>query len=188
MTERDSDRTWLEALAGREGGTGSDAAEARRLRAGILAREVEEPPAVAAFDRRREDELVERAHREGLIEKRTFASWGGWQGLAALASAASVLLVLGFLLRDRAPAPETVRSGPGGIVRLEAKGAHELQHAIEAELRAAGIAVVVYDRLGSFGLDADLPTPVSDEVRRILDRHRIPVPEDGVLKVELVEP
>ena len=185
MTERDRDHDWLETLAGRETGAGSDAAEARRLRAGILAREVEEPPAVAVFDRRREDELVERARREGLIEKRW---WGGWQGLAALASAASVLLVLGFLLRDRPPAPETVRSGPGGIVRIEAKGAHELQHAIEGELRAAGVAVVVYDRLGSFGLDADLPTPVSDEVRKILDRYRIPVPEDGVLKVELVEP
>ena len=114
---------------------------------------------------------------------------GGWQGLAALASAASVVLVIGFLVQSgRAPAPETVRSGPGGIVRIEAKGAHELQHRIEGELRGVGVAVLVYDRLNSYGLDADLPSPVPDEVREVLRRHRIPVPEDGVLKVEIVEP
>jgi hypothetical protein len=189
MTERHPDQAWLDALAGRDADGGSDADEARRLREGILAREVVEPPKVATFDPRRESALIARARHEGLIAKPTFASWGGWQGLAALASAASVLLVLGFLLRpDRPPAPETVRSGPGGIVRIEAKGAHDLQHLIEGELRAAGVAVVVYDRLGSYGLDADLPSPVPAEVREVLRRHGIPVPEDGALKVEIVEP
>ena len=186
MNGRDPDQDWVDALAGR-----AEAAddEAQRLRERILARDVPASPEVAVFDRRREDELVAKARRAGVIPKPTFASRGGWQGLAALASAASVLLVVGYLVRvGRAPTPETVRSVPGGIVRIETLRAHDLQHRIEGELRAAGVAVLVYDRLDAYGLDADLPSPLPREVRAVLDRHRIPVPEDGVLKVEIVEP
>jgi hypothetical protein len=185
MTEHDADQAWLDALAGRGGAD----EEARRLRARILAREIAEPDPVPAVDPAREAQLVARARRAGLLPKGSLLAWPGWQGLAGLAAAASVLLVLGFLMRP-APKPpaETVRSAPGGIVRIESRDPHALQHRIAEELQAAGVSAVLYDRLDTYGIDADLPSPPPPAVVEILRRHGIPVPADSVLKVELTEP
>jgi hypothetical protein len=35
------------------------------------------------------------------------------------------------------------------------------------------------------GIDADLPRPISAPVRDVLRRHRIPIPEDGALVIEI---
>jgi len=186
MTERDLDQDWIDGLAGRGGD-----ADARRLRERILARETVEAPFVPEIDPRREEELVARARRAGLLPRRNVLAWPGWQGLAGLAAAASVMLVLGFLMRPQrppAPVPETVRGAPDGIVRIEAADPHALQHRIAEDLQTVGVSAVLYDRLNAYGLDADLPSPVPPQVAEILRRHRIPVPPDGVLKVELTEP
>ena len=186
MTERDLDQEFIDGLAGRGGD-----ADARRLRERILARETVEAPFVPEIDPHREAQLVAKARRAGLLPGRRVLAWPGWQGLAGLAAAASVMLVLGFLIRPPrppVPAPETVRSAPGGIVRVEAEDPHALQHRIAEDLQAAGVSAVLYDRLNTYGIDADLPSPVPPRVVEVLRRHKIPVPPDGVLKVELSEP
>ena len=184
MTERDADQAWIDGLAGRGGD-----AETEKLRERILAREVVEPPFVAVIDPRREEALVARARRAGLIPKKYGLAWPGWQGLAGLAAAASVLLVLGFLMRPQpAPQVEAVRAAPGGVVRVEAADPHALQHKIAEELQAVGVSAVLYDRLNTYGIDADLPSPLPPEVAEVLKRHHIPPPSDGVLKLELSEP
>ena len=184
MTEHDTDQAWIDGLAGRGGD-----AETRKLRERILAREVAPAPFVADVDPRREEELVARARREGLIPKRSVLASPRWQGFAALAAAASVMLVIGFLIRP-APQPrvEAVRSAPGGVLRIEAADPHGLQHKIAEELQAAGVSAILYDRLNTYGIDADLPMPVPPEVLEVLKRHEIPVPSDGALKLELAEP
>jgi hypothetical protein len=73
-------------------------------------------------------------------------------------------------------------------VRIEAADPHALQHRIAEELQAAGVSAVLYDRLDTYGIDADLPSPPPPAVVEILRRHGIPVPADSVLKVELTEP
>jgi hypothetical protein len=185
---RDDDQTWLEALAGRApaGEGGGAAREAERLRAGILARQVEEPPPVPAQDARREAALIARARREGLIPGTVTASrrwWAGWRGAAVLAATAC-LVVIGFLVRP-ARIDETVRGAPGGMVRLEDEHPERLQRSIVNDLRSAGVVATPYERLGRLGIDADLPVPVPPEVAKVLGRHRIPVPSDGVLTVEI---
>jgi len=184
MNEHDTDQAWIDGLAGRGGD-----AETQKLRERILAREITPAPFVAEVDPRREEDLLARARREGLIPRRSVFASPRLQGFAALAAAASVMLVIGFLIQP-APQPrvETVRSAPSGILRIEAADPHALQHKIAEELQAVGVSAVLYDRLNTYGIDADLPTPVPPEVLEILKRHQIPPPADGALKLEIAEP
>jgi hypothetical protein len=56
------------------------------------------------------------------------------------------------------------------------------------ELRAAGVQAEGYEQLGVNGVDAELPRPVPVEVRAVLERHHIPVPTDGALRVQIHAP
>ena len=188
MTD-DADRDWIDALAGRTPEGADDAAvrEAAALRAGILAREDTEPATVPERDAWREDLLIARARREGLIPSRPAGSAGwrrGWHATAVIAAAASVVVAIGFLTRE-APEPERVRSAPGAVVRLESPQPQALQRRIVEELRAAGVEATAYERLGAFGIDADLPEPLPSEIEDVLRRHGIPAPRGGVLAVEI---
>jgi len=186
----DDDQIWLEALSGRlRAGAESQAArEAARLRAGILAREVEPTPLVPAWDPQREEVLISRARREGLIPVAVIARrrvWTGWRTAAALAATVTIL-VIGIVMWP-VPEREAVRGLLGEIVRLEAAQPQVLQRQIAQELRDAGVQVTTYERLGRYGIDADLPTPVPSEVAQVLRRYRIPVPPDGALSVEIAQ-
>jgi hypothetical protein len=186
----DDDQIWLDALAGRAPARAASqaAAEAARLRAEILARAVAPPALVPARDPRREEALIARARREGLIPARRRARRGGWTGWpAAAALAAAVTVVVIGIVMWPVPERETVRGAPGGIVHLAAEQPQELQRRIVAELRDAGVQAVTYERLGLFGIDADLPTPVPPAVAEVLRRHEIPVPADGALSVEIAQ-
>lgn len=45
-----------------------------------------------------------------------------------------------------------------------------------------------YEQLGVEGIDANLPTPVPPQVRAVLTRHRLGVPDNGVLRIEIAAP
>lgn len=185
---------WLEALAGR-GGTdtpGAAAAEGRFLRRALLAaRErsartsaAESGDAVARIDPAREQALIERAVREGLIGRPRRAA--GWRPL--LAAAALAALSFGIAWTLWAPGDvDVVRSAPDGTVRLEARDPPGLQRRILAELRAAGVEASAYEALDAQGIDADLPQPLPPAVARVLAVHGIPAPADGVLRIEIRE-
>ncbi|HEY7378960.1 MAG TPA: hypothetical protein VH542_09785 [Steroidobacteraceae bacterium] len=199
MSER-NDQEWLDALAGRGGvdQASSDVREARALRDAILHRAQEEPETVEKVDGEREDALIARARREGLLDadagsprptrSQPRTAWlGGWR--SGLAFAACVTLVIGFALWLQPDlAPETVRGVEGGIVRVEARDPLALKRTIIEELRAVGVAANGYEVLGREGVDADLPMPLAPRVRGVLERHRIPAPPDGVLRIEIVAP
>jgi hypothetical protein len=189
MTQ-DEDRIWLEALAGRAAGAGDPATlcEAERLRACLLARRAEADLDLAAIDPRREDELVARARRVGLLPRRRAGLWTfgavGWRAGFAVASLAVVTVAIGLVLLP-GRRPEAVRGPAEGVLRLEAPDPVRLQREIVDGLREAGVEVSGYELLGRRGVDAELPRPVPPAIRRLLARHGIPVPADGVLRVEI---
>ncbi len=147
---------------------------------------------MALVDAAREAALVDRARREGLLAAAPAAKpW--WRSLFAapgrLRSRPSRSHWLpSAALRYFSPPLETLRSAENGVVRLESKDPQLTAGNITRELSAAGVHVSGYQRLGRIGIDADLPQPLSPEVRRVLDRHRIPIPKDGALTVEITTP
>lgn len=186
MTEED-DKTWLEVLAGRapDNPHPPAAREAQLLRDSIARRRQTQQAKLPAQDSRREAELIARARREGLINFRPRV-----RPAVALAYAAAIAFVsIGlFLLLQPSDQQEIVRGSHDGIVTVEAANPVALRDRISSELRAVGISATAYERLGMQGLDADLPQPISAPVREILDKHHLPVPADGVLKIEITTP
>jgi hypothetical protein len=109
----------------------------------------------------------------------------GW-GAAALAVG---VLVLGWRLQptastDGSTAPVAATS-PDGVARLSSSDPRALRDQIASDLRAAGVQPSPYEQLGINGIDAELPRPLTPEVRAVLDKHRIPVPPTGTLRIEI---
>jgi hypothetical protein len=185
LSEED-DLHWLDALAGRPASGSTDAAdrEARTLR-GLISTQIKENiVAVSKMDFARESALIARAKAEGLLPPRSRRPW--FQAAAGLAAAALLASVLIGLYRTSLPPSETFRGVQDGTVRLAAKDPSALKQQIIRELHAAGIPAVGYERLGRSGVDAELPKPISAAAREVLERHHIPVPQDGALVIEIV--
>ena len=189
------DQEWLDALAGREHADSAAAREARNLRAAVRARTVSDVSEIAAEDATREASLIARAEREGLIshsppqlsvDKERHDARRQWPRLAAAAAIACFAIGLAWLAY-RPVELDTVR-GPDEIVRVESENPLALKERLIDELRRTGVDAVGYEMLGRHGIDADLPQPIPAAVRQVLARYGIPVPADGVLRVEIVAP
>jgi hypothetical protein len=185
----DDDQQWLEALAGR-GATDSPAArEAASLRGGMQdLGSGRVAPVLPEQDRARETMLIARARAEGLLrEPRPPQRPWSWQWNAGLAAAAlaAVAIAVGLYLGASLEPETVVRATPDGIVRISAPDPAGLKHQLIEDLRAAGVRATGYELLGRHGVDADLPQPLTDAVRRVLDKHGIPPPAEGVLRVEI---
>jgi hypothetical protein len=192
VSDRDDDE-WLEGLRGESGPAAGDPShvEGAFLRGAVKRHQAQiagSSPSDFGANLARENALIARAIEEGLISPRQSARKQRpryWRPALA-AAAAGVLAIGGLWLTQtgRVSAPIVRGSEP---VRLTAPNAVELKQRILAELRAAGADAVGYEALGAQGIDADLPLPVTSEIRRVLDAHLIPVPVDGVLRVEIRE-
>jgi hypothetical protein len=184
MSEED-DLRWLNALAGRplSGSTDAVGQEARTLRDLISAQIKEDIIAVSEMDFARESALIARAKAEGLLTSRSRRPW--FQAAAGLAAAALLASVLIGLYRTSLPPSETFRGVQDGTVRLASKDPSALKQQIIRELRAAGVPAVGYERLGRLGVDAELQKPISASAMEVLERHHIPVPQDGALVIEI---
>ena len=77
---------------------------------------------------------------------------------------------------------------PDGIARLTSVDPRALRSRIIDELRAAGVQASGYEQLGVEGIDAELPRPVPDAVRGVLEEHSVPVPDNGLLRIEISTP
>jgi hypothetical protein len=189
----DDDMAWLEALAGRESlsregdALSPDASvrEAAALRELIRTHRPEpEIPHVPAMDPVRENELIARARAAGLVRGPAAIPMRRlWTHRGTLAAAAVVVLAIGItLLRTVPQNPETLRGG--GTAQLRTADPAALKRELTEELTAAGAHVTGFERLGRPGIDADLPQPLTPEVRRILEKHHLPIPADGELTIE----
>jgi hypothetical protein len=186
------DKDWLDALAGRAV-TARDSASG--MEGELLRRAVQENRRVSAAqeipaasaDLARETALISRASSEGLIPAPASSrSWKSTSWRPLLAAAALGAFAFGIAWQFRgAQDVAIVRDAQPEPVRLEDSKPAELQRQILAELRDAGINATGYESLGVHGLDADLPQPVPPEVQRLLLSHGVPLPEDGVLRIEI---
>lgn len=186
---------WLEALSGRSAGDPrAPAREASALRTALRRLLVGHAPERPARDAFREASLIERARRAGLISPpprsspwRRLASAPSIAALTAVCAAFALFLVLRPALTPRPSSQtEVVRgTGAGEVVRLHAADPEALKRTLLEELHRQGVEATGYERLGVPGIDADLPTPLPERVRAVLDRHRIPVPADAVLRIEI---
>jgi hypothetical protein len=194
--EEQDDQDWLDALAGRapSGARRAAVREARRLREHIQ-RNVRAPDvAVAERDAQREEQLLERARREGLIDpaqlalrarRRTRPGIAHWVALAAGIAAIAVAPLL--LFRSVHPT-EHLRGAGDHVIRIQAADPTALKMQILDELRAAGVRATGYEQLGVEGIDASLPKPVPPQVRDVLSRRHLSAPSSGVLRIEITAP
>jgi hypothetical protein len=185
----DSDQDWLDALGGRVRAIENAAqAEGQVLRE-MLRSQVEQQAnaerattaSIVTPDPMRERALIERARREGLLNSR--ASWTPMLIAAAIAMVAVGIVWQSFMK----PQTAVVRGEVAAPVQMQASDPAALKRQIVDELRAAGVQATGYEALDVQGIDADLPRPLTPEVRRVLARHDIPEPADGVLRIEIRE-
>lgn len=110
-----------------------------------------------------------------------------------MGAAAAVLMLAGVLLNidHDAPGPEAggqpVLRSPGDAGRYlwHDAQARERRDRIADELAAAGVPVQRYERLGRFGLDAQIAMPPAAPVADVLARNGLEPAADGALMVEV---
>jgi hypothetical protein len=189
----DTNDVWLEALAGRvtparvSQQSRAIASEAAALREFIRQQESVSSLDVPAVSAAREEELIARARRDGLlVSSSTDARARPSLRRLGLSAAAVLVVAVGIgVWRTSLPPPEVVRGVDHGTVYMEARDPAALKRQLTDELEAAGVTVSGYERLGRVGIDADLPQPLSAAVEKILERHQIPIPSDGTLVIEI---
>jgi hypothetical protein len=190
----DEDDRWFEALAG-EGKVatpGDPSTEGAALRAAILARTLSDAGEVPETDPGREAQLIERARAAGLLpaapqsapprRKHRALRW-----LALAAALTSIAIGISLQMRPGTPTG-VLRGDAGGLVRIRASDPLRLKQDLLRELNAAGVHATGYENLGRQGIDADLPEPLPDAVRKILQQHAIPLPTGNVLQLEIEAP
>jgi hypothetical protein len=187
------DDVWLEALAGRVAPARVSeqsralASEAAALREFIRAQESVSSLDVPGASAAREEELIARARRAGLLVSYS-ADARARPSLRRLSLSAVAVLVVAVgigVWRASLPPPALVRGVDHGTVHMEARDPAALKRQLTDELEAAGVKVSGYERLGRVGIDADLPQPLPPAVAKILERHQIPIPSDGALVLEI---
>lgn len=199
----EDEQLWLDALAGRAPKADDSPAmrEASELRKAMLARQTEDVAELPPVDAAREAELITRARREGLIRAThdsttarepgsraaRFAWFPGWRSGLSVAVIGALAIGLGLFLKP-ASEVETVRSAPDGIVRLESADPAALKRALIEDLRAVGVTADGYEMFGRQGVDVELAQPLSPEVRQVLEKYRIALPANGLLRVEITMP
>lgn len=185
MSEQE-DLNWLDALAGRPVSAADAASEEARSLRGLISKQINEDiVSVSKMDFARESALIARAKAEGLLKPRLRHGLQAAAGLAAAAVLASLLI---GHYRTSLPPSETFRGMHDGTVRLTSTDPVALKRQLIRELRAAGVPAVGYERLGRSGVDAELQRPIATSAREVLERHHIPVPQDGALVIEIDAP
>lgn len=160
---------------------------------------------VPTIDVARENDLVAYARAAGLLPAQQAptrpsmpdaraAPTHWWRSLfvprVALISVTVVIIAIGIgrTFYNAPPMTDAYRGAEHHVVRLEANEPLALQQQLRDELASVGVHVTLYQQLGRAGLDADLVLPVSAAVKVVLARHRIPMPADGALVIEIDTP
>jgi hypothetical protein len=147
----------------------------------------------------KDDRLVERL--QGLnvdasaLEGDPFSKRSNWRstllasGRGWIAAAIAIgVLVMGWRFSAPVSQQVTQTASAGAVTQLLAENPPVLKQQIVDDLRAAGVEAIGYDRLGLSGVDAAVPGPAPAAVRAVLEKHGIPAPADGIVRVEIRAP
>ncbi len=188
----DEDDLWFSALAGQAQAADGNAlaAQTAALRAAIRGRSVMDAGEVPATDPAREAALMARARAAGVLPAmapgeaqdgvRSKPRTLRWAALAA----ALACVVAGISLQMRTETT-VVRGDSAAVVHLQSRDPLRLKKDLLRELNAAGVRATGYENLGRQGIDADVPLPLPEGVRKVLERHAIPLPAGNVLQIEI---
>ena len=207
MTRPVDDDDWFEALAGRPrpGTDPATLAEAGLLRTATRDWSAQAQTHDAQASDAEIEALVARARADGLLAPRGWcagcgARWRRWLdalsrprvgGSLGLALAVLLAVVIFGVLPpgrdgDDTPAVPVLRGAAGDAVwLLRADDPQALRERIAAELAGAGVVVTRYERLGRFGLDAELGLPVAPALADALRGLGVAPAADGSLRVEV---
>jgi hypothetical protein len=192
------DDDWLDALAGRPPRAGADAA-ARREASWLRHAQRLWPAELPALPPATEAALLDRARAEGLFRPRGWLAWCAgcserwrrwsatpWRSGAAGLVLASVLVAFIAVPLLQRPTEDTtvLRAGPDGLLLLRDAEPQARRDRLADALQAAGLPVQRYERLGRYGIDAELPQPLPVAVAAVLRAERIAVPA-GPLRIEV---
>lgn len=194
------DDDWFDAATGRPSASSADpgaALEGRLLR--IALQERARRTADLPFESRKQSILQAASRidpeqggagcRGCARRRRSVAAWlarpWAWGGALA-GTTALALVVLSW------PGPSTVEPvepvlrtpAEASIPRLSAEQPRQRRDALAERLLADGAVVRRYERLGRFGLDADLTRPPSPSLLAELAALGLPAPSAGVVRVE----
>jgi hypothetical protein len=192
-----SDDDWLDALAGRPPRTGADAA-ARREASWLRHAQRLWPAEPPALQPAAEAALLGRARAEGLFRPRGWLAacpgcserWRRWlatpwrSGAAGLVLASVLVAFIAVPLWQSPPEDTVLRAGPDGLLLLRDGQPQARRDRLADALQAAGLPVQRYERLGRYGIDAELPQPPPAAVAAVLRAERIAVPA-GPLRIEV---
>jgi hypothetical protein len=203
------DHHWLDVLAGRDvpDAPPDCRVEASWLRAAMLTYREAPPAGDVPNAQVRVRSLLAKAREAGLLMPEPTASaplgllrawWAAWRergrgpwlsppALAAsiVAVVAAALVVLGPPAGD--PEPSVLRGAPSVQVLVTPDPA-ALQRGIAAQLRAAGLSVAEFERLGRPALEVDVPAVLTADQRAVLGQHGVAAPQSPVLTIEFVRP
>ena len=194
------DGDWLDALAGRNRPAGTATAAATQAEAQLwrqahlrAARSAAEPvPALPDVQ-----DLLARARAEGLLVKRTgwcagcLARWQRWRspprawGGAGLALASVLAALVVVLVQQTATEDQpAMRGADAAVVLRSAEDPSAAREQLARTLQGYGVQPHLYQRLGRWGLDADLPQPLPPGLLQALQAQGLAVPAGASLRVE----
>jgi hypothetical protein len=196
------DSDWLDALAGRDRPAASTlaATEGRLMRRALQRLPATVPAQTPEQALSLLDGLLGRARAAGLMRERSgwcpaclqrWQRWrqspGAWLGaglvLAGLFAVVVVLRVVPVVAVD--PAEEAVMRAPAdGVWLLRVADPQQQRNELADRLAAGGARVQRYERLGRQGLEAELPLPLTPQLKQALGRLNIAAAPDGSLRVE----
>ena len=189
---KNDDESWLDGLAGLHNDS-ADARDGQRLRRAMqkrtvaetsepLSSTVREAELIARASRAAEDVGATRPRRER--GKPRFIDWIlGTGGMVALASVVVLAVAVGFYMSM--PQEEALRGSSLPELRIVADDPQALRIAITEALLDAGIDVEGVSILGDEFVAADLPQPLTDDIKRILAEFDLPEPASGELRVRI---
>lgn len=186
------DESWLDGVAGRDNDS-ADARDGQQLRRAMQKRAIVKTSEPVS-SRSREAELIARASRETndvhqsrphrKRDKPQMINWlFGAGGMVALASIALLVIAAGIYMSI--PQEEALRGTSLPDLRIVADDPPALRIAITEALLDAGVDVEGVSILGDEFVAADLPQPLTADVKRILAEFDLPEPAGGELRVRI---